>query len=82
MEGFMLCFKDAMEMSLQQLLGSWRKDAIPLGLQLVAIAHRVLPRPDGPQFHTAAVAGQLRELASIPIAEAVVVCPPSRSSYK
>jgi hypothetical protein len=75
MEGFMLCFKDAMEMSLQQLLGSWERDAIPLGLQLVAVAHKVLPRPDGPQFHTAAVARQLRELASISCADAVVVCP-------
>lgn len=82
MEGFMLCFKDAMEMPLQQLLGSWKKDAIPLGLQLVAIAHRVLPRPHGPQFHSAAVAGQLRELASIPCAEAVMVCPPFSASCR
>jgi len=83
MVGFMLCFQDAMQMPLQQLLGSWRKDAVPLGLQLVAMAHTLLPKPafDIPPFNTEAVAVQLRQLAAMPCPEAVAVChypPPMR----
>ena len=49
MEGFMICFQDALELPLRQVLGSWRPDAVPLGLQLVAVAHDMLPRPSRPR---------------------------------
>ena len=71
----MLCFQDAMAMPLQQLLGSWRSDAIPLGLQMVAVAHSLLPKQNLPPLDLRAVGGQVRDLAAMPCDQAVVVCP-------